>query len=301
MKYVDFPFCMGADGVKVLRPKVEADVKYLYHYLRQVRLTDGGYDRHFKYLKRCEIVVPPLVEQRRIASILDRAETLRSQRRAALALLDELPQAIFLDLFGDPLTNAHNYPVKPLSEVIDPNRPITYGILMPGPNQRDGVKYVRVVDMRHNGIELSAIRKTTHVISQEYRRSILKPDDLIMSIRGHVGRLAVVPKELDGANITQDTARLAVKGQSPLFVRELLRTQSVQRWMASRTKGMAVRGINLGDIKQMPIMLPPRLSQDEFARRVAAVEQLRSSQRKSLATLDELFASLQHRAFAGEL
>ena len=48
-KYVDFPFCMGADGVKVLRPKIDADVKYLYHYLRQLRLTAGGYDRHFKY------------------------------------------------------------------------------------------------------------------------------------------------------------------------------------------------------------------------------------------------------------
>lgn len=62
-KYVDFPFCMGADGVKVLRPKVDADVKYLYHYLRQLRLTEGGYDRHFKYLKRSSIVLPPLAEQ----------------------------------------------------------------------------------------------------------------------------------------------------------------------------------------------------------------------------------------------
>src|SRR5450759_2392719 len=53
-KYVDFPFCMGADGTKVLRPRIDADVRYLYHYLRQLRLTEGGYDRHFKYLKRTE-------------------------------------------------------------------------------------------------------------------------------------------------------------------------------------------------------------------------------------------------------
>ena len=82
VKYVDFPFCMGADGVKVLRPKIDADVKYLYHYFRQLRLTEGGYDRHFKYLKRSSVVLPPLPEQRRIAEILDKADALRVKRRA---------------------------------------------------------------------------------------------------------------------------------------------------------------------------------------------------------------------------
>ena len=89
-KFIDFPFCMGADGVKILRPKVEADVKYLYHYFRQVALTAGGYDRHFKYLKRIDVILPPLPEQRRIAEILDRAEALRAKRRATLARLDAL-------------------------------------------------------------------------------------------------------------------------------------------------------------------------------------------------------------------
>jgi len=122
-----------------------------------------------------------------------------------------------------------------------------------------------------------------------------------MSIRGHVGRLAVVPKELDGANITQDTARFAISGACPVFVRELIRSYGIQQWMAMRTKGVAVRGINLGDIKVMPIMLPPRSEQDAFAYKAIAVDQLRSAQRRSLAKLDNLFASLQHRAFAGEL
>jgi type I restriction enzyme, S subunit len=224
LKYVDFPFCIGADGVKVLRPKLDADVRYLYHYLRQLRLVEGGYDRHFKYLKRCSIAVPPAAEQRRIVEVLDKADALRAKRRASLAHLDTLTQSIFLDMFGDPIANPRNLPVRRMIDLVDGTRPITYGILMPGPDQADGVKYVRVVDMKDGGIDLSGIRKTTVAISDAYRRSLLRSGDLLMSIRGHVGRLVVVPADLDGANITQDTARLAIIGAEPVFVRECLRS-----------------------------------------------------------------------------
>lgn len=300
-KYVDFPFCIGADGVKVLRPRKQADVKYLYHYLVQTRLPSGGYDRHFKYLKREAIPLPPIAEQRRIAAVLDKADELRAKRRAALVELDTLTQSIFLEMFGDPIKNPRNYQMRTMIELVDPKRPISYGILMPGPDQVDGIKYVRVVDMKNGGIECSGIRKTTQAISNSFKRSLLKSGDLLMSIRGHVGRLAIVPPELEGANITQDTTRLAIMSASPVFVRECLRTEAFQRWMARHTKGIAVRGINLGDVKLMPIIQPPRRAQDAFAVQATAIEALKAKHRTALAELDTLFASLQHRAFHGEL
>lgn len=172
---------------------------------------------------------------------------------------------------------------------------------MPGPHQPNGVKYVRVVDMKDGGIELSGIRSTTETISNQYKRSLLKPGDLLMSIRGHVGRLAIVPHELGGANITQDTARLAIHGVSPLFVQECLRTEGFQRWMAKHTKGVAVQGINLGDVKVMPIVLPPPDLQAKFVQLATALQGLVAVQRKSLAEVNSLFSSLQQRAFRGEL
>lgn len=250
---------------------------------------------------RFPVLLPPLDEQRRIAKVLDRAEALRAKRRTALAQLDMLAQAMFVDLFGDPIHNPRGYFVRPMIELIDPQRPISYGILMPGPDQDKGIKYVRVVDMKAGGIDVPGVRKTTETISNAFRRSLLKSGDLLMSIRGHVGRLAVVPPELDGANITQDTARLAIEGAEPVFVRECLRTEAFQLWMQKHTKGVAVRGINLGDVKRMPVILPPQQLQEGFARRVAEVDRLRTAQRASLAELDALFAALQHRAFRGEL
>lgn len=282
--------------------------KFLYHWLRRNRpyLEGLGNGATFKEVSkavvaRIEIPLPPLPEQLRIAEILDKADALRAKRRAALAHLDTLTQSIFLDMFGDPIANPRRFPIRPMIELVDSARPISYGILMPGPDQPEGIKYVRVLDMRDGGIELSGIRKTTEAISNAFRRSLLKPGDLLMSIRGHVGRFAVVPPELNGANITQDTSRLAIIGADPVFVRECLRTQGFQRWMGKHTKGVAVRGINLGDVTLMPVITPDLSEQQRFARLALAADELKATARAALAKLDALCASLQHRAFRAEL
>jgi type I restriction enzyme S subunit len=103
LKYLDFPFCMGADGVKVLKPRSEhaIDTKYLFHFLTFNEVPSAGYSRHFKFLKRLEIPIPPLDEQRRIAAILDKADALRRKRKRAIELLDKLAQSIFLEMFGE--------------------------------------------------------------------------------------------------------------------------------------------------------------------------------------------------------
>jgi type I restriction enzyme S subunit len=128
---------------------------------------------------------------------------------------------------------------------------------MPGENFSNGIPYVRVVDMQNGSISSETTRRTMPEISARYNRSFLQANDVLISIRGHVGRLAIVPAALQGANITQDTARIAVSGLHPLFVCEALRTPSAQSWMAQRTKGVAVRGLNSGDLKDLPIIVPP--------------------------------------------
>jgi type I restriction enzyme S subunit len=301
----------ASTGFCVLRPRASLlSSSYLFHWVKTEQFiadmvqkaTGASYPAvSDKTILESTIAAPPIAEQRRIATILDQADALRAKRRETLAQLDSLTQSIFIEMFGDPVENPKEFSVKRLIDIIDSTRPITYGILMPGEDVDVGVKYVRVVDMKKGGIELSGIRKTTPEISSAFKRSVLKSGDLLMSIRGHVGRLAMVPPELNEANITQDTVRLAVSGASAVYVREYLRSLGIQRWMAKHTKGMAVRGINLGDLKSMPITLPPRPQQDDFAERAHALENLTALQRKSLTEFDTLFASLQHRAFAGEL
>jgi type I restriction enzyme, S subunit len=137
-----------------------------------------------------------------------------------------------------------------LRDLVLPERPITYGILKPGPELEEGVPYVRVADFPNDRLNLSAIRKTSPKIDEEFKRSRLKGGDLLLSIRGTVGRLIVIPEELEGANITQDSARLSIQ---PLVNRDyvlwFLRSELAQTRMKGAVKGVAVRGINIGDVR----------------------------------------------------
>ena len=226
---------------------------------------------------------------------------LRRKRKRALDLLNGLSQSIFLEMFGDPIENTKRLPVVTLENVVSPSRKITYGILKPGPDHEGGVPYVRVVDIQNSLIAVGGLKRTTTVIASEYKRSTLQTGDLLISIRGHVGRMAITPPECDGANITQDTARLAVTTANTEFVKAQLETDPAKHWMTQRTKGAAVKGINLGDLRQFPLVLPPKQLQDEFAHKISIVRSMLERCSRQHANLNTMFSSLQHRAFSGQL
>lgn len=242
-------------------------------------------------LEAIRIPYPPLDHQRRIARVLDAAEHLRRIRSHWLSRAAEILQAEFAARFDG------RGRTIPLADLVDQSRPITYGILKPGEDVPNGVPYVRVVDIQDGRIHPRGVRRTSAAIAREYRRSTLHQGDVVMSIRGHVGRLAIVPPELEGANITQDSARLAVTGADPRYVVEAIRSSTVQRWMERYVKGVAVRGINLADVRRIPIPEASPTEQRDFAARAAGVDQMLNRGRQHLAALDELFATLQHRAF----
>lgn len=293
-----------------IRPGPRMDRRFLLHFLRQpatiataTSLAAGANLPRLNpgVLAGFPVCVPPIEEQRRIAAVLDKADELRAKRRAALAQLDTLAEAIFLNMFTDELRGEGECAVVPLNDVVDQHRPICYGILKPGPDLDGGALYVRVVDMKDGGIDHRSVRRTSPEISHQYRRSLLAPGDLLMSIRGHVGRLAIVPPELNGANITQDSARIAVTGAEPRYVLEYLRLSITQQWMVRNTKGAAVRGLNIGDLRRVPLLLPSIEMQQRFVTLARAVDAEQSAARTTTSGLDDLFASLQQRAFRGEL
>jgi type I restriction enzyme S subunit len=157
-----------------------------------------------------------------------------------------------------------------------------------------------VTDIQDSQVITTLVRRTTPEIDQAYKRSRLKSGDLLLSIRGHVGRMAIVPPTLDGANITQDTARLATaEGIEPRYLMGCLGSRSMQRKMDGLTRGAAVQGINLGDVKELPIPVPDVAMQQRFATLAKRIERLRAVQREALRQAEHLFAALLHEAFSG--
>ncbi len=158
----------------------------------------------------------------------------------------------------------------PLDEVNDPGRPICYGILMPGPDLADGVPYIKVRNIRNERIVLEGVHRTSGAIDEKYARSRLRSGDLLVSIRGTFGRTAAVPDELHGANITQDTARVAPLGMRAAYVLRYLQSPDAQTFFKGVARGVAVKGVNIGDLRQLPVPIAPLEEQERI---VAAIEE----------------------------
>jgi len=299
-KYVDFPFCMGADGTKVLRPKIDADVKYLYHYLRQLRLTEGGYDRHFKYLKRTEIVLPTLPEQRRIAALLDQAEALRGKRLTALAQLDTLTQSIFLDMFGTEVETKPEVRLESIASLITKGTtPTSVGYAFAD----RGVPFVRVQNLVSGVVDWEGdilfIDSETH---KALSRSHIHDGDVLVSIAGTIGRVAIVPSRAPELNCNQAVAVIRSSERAiPEFLAHWLQGKGAQRQMLGAQVTGTISNLSLTQLRDLRLAVPAMPVQREFASRLAAVERMRAGHRASLARFDALFAALQFHAFSGQV
>lgn len=299
----------GSTEFHVLRPSPELDRGYLFYLLWNERfrqsavkgMTGSAGQKRVPadLLKRLEIPLPPLDEQRRIAAILDKADSLRQKRKQAIALLDSLTQSIFLEMFGEP---DPTWPVIELKEAVKTGTIVTYGIVQAGDEFDGGVPYIRTGDLRDGIINEVGLRHTDPEIASRFSRSRVEAGEIVMSIRATVGTTAVVPESLHGANLTQGTARISPGEQvTPEYLLHYLRSDAVQYWIQRQVKGATFREITLKRLRELEVLIPPMSVQAEFARMVQALKLNASKSHLSSSDLENLFASLQHRAFAGEL
>ena len=196
--------------------------------------------------------------------------------------------------------------VASLEQLTSPVRPICYGILMPKDNVATGVLFVKVKDMKGDTIDLGGLHRTTPEIAAKYARASLRTGDLLLSIRGTYGRVAEVPRELDGGNITQDTARLDVTGMvNHRYIATCLRNPDCQNHFKRVARGVAVKGVNIGDVRPTPVPLPPLAEQTrivaEVERRLSVVDQLEAVVFANLKRATRLRQSILQKAFTGEL
>lgn len=182
---------------------------------------------------------------------------------------------------------------KPLNDLIQQDRSITYGILKPGTGIAGGVPVVKVKDFPNGYINESDLLLTSPEIDANYKRSKLIPGDLLISIRGTVGRLAEVPETLKGANITQDTARLSIKPEyNRVFIRGVLETPILQQIVQELIRGVAVKGINIGDVRKLPIPCPTIAAQDRLAEIYKQADKSKLELEQALAELDATCKSI---------
>lgn len=303
--------CAIGRSVAAIRAKSNRlDHLYLYHFLRTTVLQLRGVAQGAaqgvitkEMIQSLTLFLPPLPEQRRIAQILDKAEALRAKRRAALAKLDTLAQSIFLEMFGDPTTNPKGWGYQKISDVcaLISGYPFSSEYYV---ENKEGIRLCRGANVMPNRIDWSDTvywNNDECVSLKSY--SLVEGDILIAMDRPWISegfKISMVRKEDTPSLLVQRVARLRI-GNAALatFLYYTLNSNVFARYC--RPTETTIPHISPVEIKKFSFPSPPLPLQQAFARRVEAIETLKAAHRASLAKLDALFASLQHRAFRGEL
>ena len=276
------------DGWLVLSPRHKnVSPDFFYHllgsdfvYAEFLRRAAGATVKNLNIdlVKSVRVPLPPVAEQRRIAKILDRAEALRAKRRSALARLDSLTQSFFLDLFGEPDTNPKRMRKSSLGELIK----LKSGDFLPATAMAKAGLFPVFGGNGINGYH------------DQYMFD--DPQIIVGRVGVYCGCVHVSPPK---SWVTDNALYISERKKAVEFgylVYALMRA-NLNRY-ASQSGQPLVSGSRIYPVE---ILVPPIDLQREFAQRVGAVEKLKTAHKASLAELDALFASLQHRAFRGEL
>jgi type I restriction enzyme S subunit len=321
-------------GFVVIRPQANLCADYIGYifsagyFIEQViaRSTGVSYPAiNASELVRIPVALPSLPEQTAIAEFLDREtakiDGLVAEQRRLMELLKEKRQAVISHAVTKGL-NPHA-PMKPsgiewlgdvpegwtvsaLKWLTQPDRPIMYGIVLPGPDVGDGIPILKGGNVKPSRMNLESMARTTPEIEEKFARARLREGDLVYAIRGTIGDCEKVPQEMEGSNITQDVARVAIDEKNcATWARWALLASAIQEDLACGSLGAAVRGINIFDLKRVKIPTPPPAEQREISafldRETAKLEGLTAEAQRAIDLLQERRTALISAAVTGQI
>jgi type I restriction enzyme S subunit len=308
LKYVDFDFVLGADGVKILKPKEFLYSRFFYYQLQAADLDSLGYARHYKLLKQLNIRYPSIEEQQRIVTTLDKAfaaiatATANAEKNLqnARELFESSLQAVFAER-GEGWVE-HDKPLAELCELIVDCEHKT------APTQEEGIPSIRTPNVGKGQLLLDGVYRVSKETYREWtRRAEPQPSDLILAREAPAGNVAVIPDNLKVC-LGQRTVliRPNLKVFNPEFLVWMLLQPQMQQQLLAHSRGATVQHVNMKDIRALDVgSIPSLLLQEEIVSVVnkahQATQQLEMIYQKKLTTLTTLKQSLLKKAFSGEL
>ncbi|GGG88560.1 hypothetical protein GCM10011416_01030 [Polaribacter pacificus] len=309
--YCDEKFAVSTDCF-VIQPKNREEVflKYVYYYLSgNIHILENGFKgaglKHISkgYISDIKIPLPPIEQQKKIAAILDAADTYRQKTKALITKYDELTQSLFLDMFGDPVRNPMKWKVKSLGNLTNLVTDGKHG------NCNDeidsGYYFVSAKNIKNNKIYFEESRQIPKEEFEEVdKRTNLQAGDLVMINTGAtIGRMAIAENipETRRCTFQKSVAIIKVKPEylTSVFLMYVFELRLAS--FASKGSGSAIKNLLLSAMKRFKIIIPPIDQQNQFAERVKAIETQKAQAQASLVQAENLFHSLLQRAFKGEL
>lgn len=276
IKYVEEPFFLGADGTKILRSKIpDANYKYLYYALKNAKIPNTGYNRHFKWLKDVKIQYYDTSTQTKIVNILDKINGVIEARQQEIRKLNDLIKARFVEFFGDTVTNPLEWEEHRLDEYIE--------FLTSGSREwaqyfvnEENDLFITIKNVKNNHITLENIQYIEAPDNKEAERTKVKAGDLLISITADLGRTGVVDEDIAerGAYINQHLSlvRLDKTQVNPLYVSHFLETEGGKMQFESKNQNGVKAGLNFEAIKSLKILVPPLEMQESYLDFVKATD-----------------------------
>lgn len=286
--------------------------KYLYLFLDKhvEKLREQAIGGVIKYIKlgnltEAKIPLPPLAEQKRIAAILNKATELKAKRKQAIDKLNELVQSKFVEMFGNLVTNEKGWKFKTLGDalregLLEGVQDGNHGEAHPKASDfiDDGIPFIMANCLNDGKIDLNDAYKLDESWLKKLRIGFARPNDVLLSHKGTVGEVAIVPANLDVIILSPQTTyyRLSESVNS-VFLAEYFKTS----WFQTILKKEAIQStrayIGITRQKDLPFFLPPIELQEEFANFIKKIEIVKRNAFKSICQNQNLLLSLQHQAF----
>ena len=275
--------------------------EYLYYFLlgkKKQFIKDGvgGAQPNISatYLKKVNFELISIEEQIRIVSVLDKLSGIIDNRAKQLQTLDELIKARFVEMF-----ESEEYVETDLINLIVNGAGLSYGIVQPGDDGTGNMGVLRPVDIVDGKIITKNIKYINRSIGDGYKKTELKGNELLITVRGTTGITALTDSRLNGMNVTRGIAviRYDIDKINPVYLNTFLKSDESQRYIQEHTRGATLKQINLSDLKVLKIKVPSSKQQNEFADFVQEVDKSKVVVQKALDEAQLLFDSLMQQYF----
>ena len=281
LKYIDFDFVVGADGVKVIIPIKSIDSKFLLYFLQWYNIPNLGYSRHYKLLKDIIVPIPHGTTQKTIVSELDKLNELIRIKKEQLKDYDTLAQSIFYGMFGDPVENEKGWEVKKLGEVsIYPKERVAI-------NQICSSQYVGVENLIK---DRGGVCFSDNLPKADVAIAYKENDILLGNIRPYLKKIWLADK-VGGASGDVVIIRIKERSISPLFLFKLLSSDQFFEYDNTHTKGAKMPRGDRKAIEKFGVILPPLSLQQSFAQKIEQIEQQKAAIQKTITDLETLLAA----------
>ena len=285
IKYINRPFFLGADGTKILKSKIpDANYKYLYYALKNAKIPNTGYNRHFKWLKQISISYPEHEKQSMIVEILDKLEDSIDNYNTILGLLDKLVKARFIEMFGDPVADTKNWGQTLLKEHLES---IKYGTSTPPIFTDDGYAFIRATNIKNGKIVNNDMKYIPQEEADRLEKCKLSGGEIIIVRSGvNAGDTCVVTDEYIGQYAGYDMILVLSSDLHPVFFNTLINTEYMDKVVKPLTRRAAQPHLNSEQTQRLPIIEVPFELQEQFADFVKQVDKSRFDIKKSITEIE---------------